>query len=107
MRHNMQQQLNWELDIKPVFVPDIENNGSQALVRSDNGLLLGIRSKNYYPVFNRDMELIKDRILSSNLFSFKGYEEFQKGKRILAFFENRGQFQTVWPGGKGLFDYRQ
>ena len=93
MRHNMQQQLDWELDIKPVFVPDIADNGRQALVRSDNGRLLGIRSKNYYPVFNRDMELIKDRILASNLFSFKGYEEFQKGKRILAFFENRGQFK--------------
>lgn len=93
MKHNMQQELTWELDIKPVFVPGIEENGKQALVRSDNGQLLSIRSNQYYPVFNRDMELIKERILATNKFSFKGYEEFQQGKRILAFFENKGQFQ--------------
>lgn len=102
MRHNMQQELSWELDIKPVFVPGIEENGKQALVRSDNGQLLSIRSNQYYPVFNRDMELIKERVLATNMFSFKGYEEFQHGKRILAFFENRGQFKLC---GQAVKDF--
>ena len=89
MRNAMTDRLLWEVECKPIYVPGQENIASKALVRSDNGKLLGIRSKHYYPVFNRDLEAIKERILSTDAFNFKGHQEFQGGKRILSFYENK------------------
>ena len=102
MKNEMAQTLNWEIELKPVIVPGVEQNTKQALVRSDNKKLLGIRSNNYHPVFNSDMELMKNRILEKGQFDFKGYEEFQDGKRILAFFENKKEFKLC---GDRIKDY--
>ena len=98
----MTARLLWEVECKPIYVPGQENIASKALVRSDNEKLLGIRSNQYYPVFNSDMELIKERVLEHRQFSFKGYEEFQNGKRILAFFENTRDFKLC---GEKVKDY--
>jgi hypothetical protein len=60
-----------------------------ALTRTDNNNLIDIKSKRYHPVYNRDLDAIKDRILETKGFNFKGYQEFAGGKRVLSFFENK------------------
>lgn len=84
----MKQRLNWEIEEQQVLIGDYKETSQKALVRSDNKNLLGIRSKYYHPIFNRDLEAIKEKVLDTNLFLFKGYEEFNSGKRILLFFQN-------------------
>lgn len=83
------QKLNWDVEIQSIQIPGREESNRYALLRSDDKSLIGIRSDRYHPVYNSDMELIKERVLETEGFSFKGYEEFQNGKRILAFFENK------------------
>ena len=91
MKNKMKKELGWEVKVLPVQIKGKSDVLNKALVRSDDESLIGIRGKYYHPVFNRDLELLKKKILKSGHFNFKGYEEFQNGKRILAFFENRSK----------------
>lgn len=88
MKHKMKEKLNWEIEVSPIPCKVSKKVLGKLLTRSDNGAALGIRSKNYHPVYNRDLEKLKKRIVRTGAFTFKGYEVFGKGKRILAFFEN-------------------
>ena len=99
----MTETLTWEIEAQPIHIPGQRELAQKALVRSDNGKLLGIRSKHYYPVFNRDLEAIKERILRTNAFDFKGYQEFQGGKRILSFYENKQKNLQIC--GENVKDY--
>lgn len=103
MKNVMTDTLEWEIETKPIHIPGQTNVAQKALVRSDNGELLGIRSKHYYPVFNRDLEAIKERILKTEGFTFKGHQEFQGGKRILSFYENKCDNLTIC--GEDVKDY--
>jgi hypothetical protein len=82
------QHLNWEVQIEELVLTDNRKTDRFALTRSDNGDLLGIRSERYHPVFNKDLEDIRERLVAQSGFQFQGYQEFQNGKRILAFYEN-------------------
>jgi hypothetical protein len=82
------QHLNWEVQIEELVLTDNRKTDHFALTRSDNGDLLSIRSERYHPVFNKDLEDIRERLVAKSGFRFEGYQEFQNGKKILAFFEN-------------------
>jgi exonuclease VII small subunit len=88
MKKTMQKQLNWEVVLQPVRTKTGILKDRVALTRNDNGQLLGVRSDRYRPFFNRELELLVQRIAAKPGFEFKGYEEFRDGKRILAFFKN-------------------
>lgn len=85
----MKNRLNWEIIEAPISIGEKVEPSQKALVRSDNQKLLGIRSKHYFPIFNRDLDSIKEKIVGTKHFLFKGFEEFNHGKRILLFFKNR------------------
>ena len=97
------QHLNWEVQIEELALPGNRKTNRFALTRSDNGECLSIRSDRYYPVFNKDLEDIRERIVSRNGFRFKGYQEFQNGKRILAFYENPSENLQIC--GQKVKDY--
>ena len=80
--------LDWEVLVKPVKVQGKSLGTKKALIRSDDRTLMGIRSKDYYPFFNRDLEALCQRLVEHTGFELKGFQEFQKGKRILAFLAN-------------------
>jgi len=86
---DLNQKLNWEVELKEIIIPGQNEPNRFALTRTDDNSLIDIKSNRYHPVYNRDMELIKERILETKGFSFKGYQEFAGGKRILSFFENK------------------
>ena len=52
------QHLNWEVQIEELLLPGNRKTDRFALTRSDNGELLSVRSDRYYPIFNKDLELI-------------------------------------------------
>ena len=103
MENEMTQKLNWEVELRPINYAGKKNTDRYALVRTDTEKLIGIRSKNYHPVYNRDLELIKDKILKVGGFNFKGYQEFSGGKRILSFYENKRNDLTLC--GQEVKDY--
>ena len=89
MKNELKQKLEWEVELRPINYSGNNNTDRFALVRNDSEELIGIRSDRYHPVYNKDLELIKDKLLQKGSFIFKGYQEFSAGKRILAFFENK------------------
>ena len=82
--NDLTQHLNWEVEQKQLLLPDSRLSTSYALTRSDNGRILSVRSERYHPVYNRDMESIRQRITERSGLQFKGYQEFQYGKRLMA-----------------------
>ena len=103
MKNKLKKELRWEIEVLPVQIKGRTEVVNKALVRSDDHKLLGIRSKYYHPVFNRDLEAIKKKILSTGGFNFMGYEEFKRGKRILSFFENKKNNLRIC--GESVKDY--
>ena len=102
MKNKLKKDLSWEIEVLPVQIKGQTKVLNKALVRSDDQKLIGIRSRYYKPVFNKDLEAIKEKILNTGGFSFKGYEEFKRGKRILAFFENKKKYKLC---GERVEDY--
>ena len=102
MKNKLKKDLSWEIEVLPVQIKGQTTILNKALVRSDDQKLIGIRSRYYKPVFNRDLEAIKEKILRTGGFRFKGYEEFKRGKRILAFFENKKKYTLC---GERVADY--
>ena len=102
MKNKLKKELGWEIEVLPIQIKGQTKVLNKALVRSDDHKLIGIRSRYYKPVFNRDLEAIKEKILNTGGFSFKGYEEFNRGKRILSFFENKNKFKIC---GERVKDY--
>jgi hypothetical protein len=93
--NDLTHHLNWEVEQKQLLLPDSRLSTSYALTRSDNGRILSVRSERYHPVYNRDMESIRQRITERSGLQFKGYQEFQYGKRLLAFYENPDKHLTL------------
>ncbi|MFN5878374.1 MAG: DUF932 domain-containing protein, partial [Flavobacteriales bacterium] len=89
--NELTQHLNWEVKTDKIILPGNKETNRFVLTRSDNGDILSVRSDRYHPVYNRDLEHLRKRITDRSGFRFKGYQEFQKGKKILAFFENPAQ----------------
>ena len=87
--NDLNQKLNWEVELKEIIIPRQNQPNRFALTRTEDNSLIDIKSKRYHPVYNRDLETIKERILDTRGFDFKGYQEFSGGKRILSFFENK------------------
>ena len=85
---SLHQTLNWDVEVHPLLLNNRKMSNRFALTRSDNGKILGIRSERYYPVYNRDLETFRTRLEEHSGFMFKGYQEFQQGKKILGFYEN-------------------
>jgi len=99
----LQQSLDWDVQVKEIKIPGTNRRNRFALTKTGTGELIGIRSNRYYPVYNKDMEMIKERILETNGFTFKGYQQFSNGKRLLAFFENKRKDLQL--GGQDVKDY--
>jgi hypothetical protein len=89
MKATMKTELDWEVQTQEIELGGHVLKDRVALIRSDNQEVLGIRSKNYHPFFNRNMQELVDRITDFGGFQFKGFEEFGGGKKILAFFQNK------------------
>jgi len=89
MEVSMKTELGWEVHTKQIELGGHILKDRVALMRSDNDEILGIRSNNYHPFTNRNMQELVDRISDFGGFRFQGYSEFGGGRKILAFFQNQ------------------
>ena len=91
----MPKNLKWEVLTNPVSINGVNYNSKKALLRSDTGELIGIRSKHYHPVFNKDLNRLKNKLSQNNLFEFKGFSEFQNGKKILGYLKCKNKLNLL------------
>jgi hypothetical protein len=101
--NELTQHLNWDVQIEELVLPGNRKTDRFALTRSDNGEILSVRSERYHPVFNKDLEQIREHLVAHSGFQFQGYQEFQNGKRILAFYENPSEKLQIC--GQDVKDY--
>ena len=85
---NLEKTFNWEVIESPVVINGQVQPNKKALMRSDTGAILSIKSNRYRVFSNQKFEQLIDRLVNLSGFEFHGYEEFQNGKRILAFLKN-------------------
>jgi len=85
---NLEKTFNWEVIESPVVINGREQSKKKALMRSDTGDILSIKSNRYRVFSNEKFEKLIDRLVNLSGFEFMGFEEFQNGKRILGFLRN-------------------
>lgn len=88
MKTELKTKLTWEVEKREIECAGNRINDKVALIRSDTNEILGIRSTNYHPFFNRDLQTLVEKVNDYRGFEFEGYQEFGNGRRILAFFRN-------------------
>ena len=85
---NLEKTFNWEVIESPVVINGREQSNKKALMRSDTGDILSIKSNRYRVFSNQQFGQLIDRLVKLSGFEFMGYEEFQNGKRVLGFLKN-------------------
>ena len=102
MKNELNQTLTWEVEQQQLQIDNGDIKGKFALRRTDTGEILNICSNRYRPFYNSDLLHLIDKIENSSSFKLEGFEEFGKGKRILAFLKND---QTGILGGQEVKDF--
>jgi hypothetical protein len=88
MKNELNEKLNWEVEQQELRIGDSKNKSKIAMLRSDTGEILNVCSDRYRPFYNRDLIQLVDKIEMNSSFKLEGFEEFGRGKRLLAFLKN-------------------
>ncbi len=89
MKTTLTTNLNWDLKTQTLLIPGINETKRKVILRDDNSLLLGVVGKDYCPVTNADLMHFVKAIVRTGEFEFKGFDEINDGKIILAFLQNK------------------
>jgi Domain of unknown function (DUF932) len=81
------QGLKWEIVEKPIFSNNRPVTGYKALFRDDNDGLLNVAKKSYTPTTNARFVEVVERMSDITGFPVKCYDEFEGGRKVLAFLE--------------------
>jgi hypothetical protein len=88
MRRSLKREIGWDVKREELLTIRGEQSKRYALSRTDNGDILSVCSSMYKPFYNADLIQLVERIESLSHFRCVGFEQFQKGKRILAFLKD-------------------
>ena len=88
MRESLKMEIGWDVNREELLTMRGEKSNRFALSRTDNGEILSVCSSMYEPFYNADLINLVERIESVSDFQCVGFEQFQKGKRILAFLKD-------------------
>lgn len=88
MKTELQPKLNWEIREEAVTINNSFDTGKKAIIRNDNGQLLGIVGKHYQPVTNSQLMHFTNALTKSGEFVLEGFDELNEGKIVLAFLKN-------------------
>lgn len=78
---------NWDVIERPIYSNNAELNGYKAIFRSDNEHLLNVAKATYTPTTNSRFIEVVERLSDITDFPIRCYDEFQGGKKILAYLE--------------------
>jgi hypothetical protein len=89
MKTDLQQKIEWDIQTEAVTINGCFPTGKTAIVRNDNGRVLGIVGKDYCPVSNTRLMQFTDALTKTGEFELKGFDEINDGKMILAYLQNK------------------
>ena len=81
------QGLCWEVVEKPIYSNNRPLSGHKAIFRSDNGGLLNVTKNSYTPTTNTRFVEVVNRMSEITGFPIRCFDEFEGGKKVLAFLE--------------------
>ena len=77
----------WEVVKKPIYSNNRPISGYKALFRDDNGCLLNVAKNSYTPTSNTRFVEVVERMSDITGFPIRCYDEFEGGRKVLAFLE--------------------
>ena len=89
MKTEFQQKIEWDICTEAVTINGCFPTGKTAIVRNDNGKVLGIVGKDYCPISNTRLMQFSDALTRTGEFELKGFDELNNGKTILAYLQNK------------------
>jgi hypothetical protein len=89
MKTELLSEIKWDIRTEAVTTTSAINTGRKAIFRNDNNQLLGIVGKDYCPVSNTKLMEFSKSLTETGEFELKGYDEFNDGKTLLAFLQNK------------------
>jgi Domain of unknown function (DUF932) len=81
------ESIKWEISEKPIFSNNHPIVGYKALFRGDNNQLLNVAKTSYTPTPNARFVEVVERMSEVTGFPVRCYDEFEGGKKVLAFLE--------------------
>jgi hypothetical protein len=82
--------LNWDVLTETLSSNSLQPTGKIALIRSDNRMLLGIHGRNYRCITNKELMQLCCHLEETGVFRNIQFQQFRKGKAILAYLEFTG-----------------
>jgi hypothetical protein len=79
--------ISWDIIERPIFSDNKPIRGYKALFRSDNQALLNVTKSSYTPTKNERFLEVVERMSTITGFPVKCHDEFEGGKKVLAFLE--------------------
>ncbi|WP_394991933.1 DUF932 domain-containing protein [Emticicia sp.] len=83
----MQSNLNWDIIERPIFSNNTPLTNHKAIFRNDTNTLLNVAKTTYTPTNNQRFLEIVDKMQQITNFPIKCFDEFEGGKKVLAFLE--------------------
>jgi hypothetical protein len=82
-----QKTISWEIEQKPIYSNNSQLRNYQAIFRNDNGQLLNVAKTSYTPTPNQRFVEVVEKMQEITGFPLQTYDEFEGGKKVLAFLE--------------------
>jgi len=79
----------------PITIKGIVASSHKALLRNDNQMLLNICSKDYNVCTNEYLKDVVGRLGELTSFNLEGYEEWNGGKKVMAFLKNTNKLSKI------------
>ena len=79
--------LSWDIVEKPIFSNDAVLTSHKAIFRNDTNKLLNVTKQSYTPTSNERFLEVVERMNEITGFPIRCYDEFEGGKKVLAFLE--------------------
>jgi len=95
MKESLKMEIDWDVNREELLTVRGEKSNRFALSRTDNREILSVCSGMYEPFYNKDLMNLVERIEKLSDFKSIGFEQFQKGKRILAFLKDSSPASLV------------
>ena len=87
VENQTESPLSWDIIEKPIYSNNQPVRGYKAVFRNDNGQLLNVTKSSYTPTRNERFLEVVDRMSTITGFPIKCHDEFEGGKKVLAFLE--------------------
>jgi hypothetical protein len=91
----LQESINWDVSTEPILVNNSYSPNKKAIIRTDNGEILGIVGNEYSPVYNSILLQIANLISETGEFELEGFMEFNNGRIIHCYLKNKNAYLNM------------